>query len=85
MNAEFVKEGESKIIIPTVFREDYLLSLRKLSRSKVPNVYIEMLSKAHKFSGSIYSNSFDEMYNNLKERNAFYELDEGKYLKLSSL
>jgi hypothetical protein len=82
MNAEFVKNGESKIIIPTVFREDYLLSLRKLSRSKDPNAYIEMFSKAHKFSGGIHSNNYDEMYSNLKSRNAFYEPDEGKYLKI---
>ena len=35
MNAELVKAGYSKILIPTVFREDYLLALRKLSRKKI--------------------------------------------------
>lgn len=84
MNAEFVVNGESKIIIPTVYREDYLLSLRKLSRSKDPNAYIEMLSKAHKFSEGIQSNNYNEMYTNLKNRNAFYEPDEGRYLIINS-
>jgi len=61
MNAEFTKNHESKIIIPTVFREDYLLSLKKLSSSKDPKPYIAMLEKAHKFSEGIHSDNFDEM------------------------
>ena len=32
MNAELVAADQSKIIIPTVFREDYLDALRRLTR-----------------------------------------------------
>ena len=33
MNAELVRENQSKIIIPTVFREDYMGALKKLTNS----------------------------------------------------
>ena len=36
MNAELVAADQSKIIIPTVFREDYLNALRRLTRRNDP-------------------------------------------------
>ena len=36
MNAELDACGLCRIIIPTVYREDYLLALRKLSRLQIP-------------------------------------------------
>lgn len=82
MNSEFVKNNESKIIIPTVFREDYLLTLRKLTRNDDPEAYIHMLVKAQKFSSKIYSDNYDEMYQHLKDCNAFYEPDQGRNLEI---
>ena len=35
-NAELFKSGQSRIIVPTVYREDYILSLKKLSKRKEP-------------------------------------------------
>ena len=78
MNAELVKANQSKIIIPTVYREDYILSLRKLTRQKQPGAYIEMLSKIHEFSSKIIGNDIDEMQKILEENNAFLEPSEGK-------
>jgi hypothetical protein len=43
MNAELVKAEQSKIIIPSVFRIDYLGALRRLTRQNDPDVYIRML------------------------------------------
>jgi Fic/DOC family len=82
MNAEFVDKNHCKIIIPTVFRDDYLLTLRRLTRHKDPVPYLEMLSKAHKFSEKLNFENYDELYKYLKEHNAFYESDEGKHLIL---
>ena len=36
MNSELVKAEQSKIIIPTVYRDDYLGALRKLTRQSNP-------------------------------------------------
>lgn len=71
MNAELVKEGKSKIIIPTSYREDYLLTLRKLSRTKEPDSYIEMLKKAQAFTSEIDFSNFDSALSQLEKYNAF--------------
>ncbi|OQY70474.1 MAG: cell filamentation protein Fic [Ignavibacteriales bacterium UTCHB2] len=80
MNTELVKQKQCKIIIPTVYREDYLLTLRKLTRDKDPVQYIKMLSKAHKFSSSLNNDNYDQLYKYLETHNAFFEPDEGKHL-----
>ena len=78
MNAELVKAGQSKIIIPTVFRDDYLGTLRKLTRQGNPKHYIRMMQKAHEFSESIYDDDYDEMLNYLRKCNAFSEHTEAR-------
>jgi len=78
MNAELVSANQSKIIIPNVFREDYLLTLRRLTRQHEPEPYIRMLSRAHEFSSSIYGESMDEIQTKLEHSNAFLLPEEGK-------
>jgi len=78
MNAELVSANQSKIIIPNVFREDYILTLRRLTRQHDPEPYIRMLSKAHEFSSTIYGESMDEIQTKLEQSNAFLLPEEGK-------
>jgi len=78
MNAELVRGEQSRIIIPTVFREDYLLALRKLSRKKEPNTYIRIMEKLHHFSDNLYGQDFDELNRYLQASNAYGEPEEGK-------
>lgn len=80
MNAELVNRNQCKIIIPTVYREDYLLTLKKLTRDKDPVPYVEMLTKAHRFSSVLHNNDYDELYKYLETHNAFSEPDSGKHL-----
>ncbi len=82
MNSELVNRNQCKIIIPTVYREDYLLTLKKLTRDKDPVPYVDMLSKVHKFSSYLNNDDYDELYKYLESHNAFFEPDEGKYLKI---
>jgi len=77
MNVELVKEGQSKIMIPTVYRDDYMLALRKLSRQTGPDPYIRMLEKAHNFSETIYGDDMNKMQQFLQKCNAFLEHTEG--------
>jgi len=81
MNAELASAGQSKIIIPTVFREDYMLALRKLTRQEEPKSYIKMLRKIHEFSNTIHDDSLDVMQEFLERCNAFKEHNEAR-LKL---
>ncbi|TRX60762.1 cell filamentation protein Fic [Fulvivirga sp. M361] len=78
MNAELVKGEQAKIIIPTVYRDDYLGALRKLTRQRDPKVYIRMLMRVHEFSASIVGESIDHMQLLLEKSNAFLEHTEGK-------
>ena len=78
MNAELVKAGQAKIIIPTVFREDYMGALRKLTRRREPDAYIRMLQKAHEFSATIHGEDIGQMQQQLEQSNAFVEHTEAK-------
>ncbi len=80
MNAELVNRNQCKIIIPTVYREDYLLTLKKLTRDKDPVPYVAMLSKDHKFSTCLNNDDYDALYKYLETHNAFFEPDEGRHL-----
>ena len=77
MNAELVSANQSKIIIPNVFREDYILTLRRLKRQHEPEPYIRMLSRAHEFSSTIFGDSMDEIQSKLEQSNAFLLPEEG--------
>ena len=78
MNAELVKAGQSRIIVPTVFREDYLLALRKLTRQKDPSAYINVMTKLHQFSENLYGTDFSELKNYLGACNAYEEPSQAK-------
>ncbi len=76
MNAALTAAGQTKIIIPTVFREDYLGALRQLTRKQQPDTFIRMLQRAQRFSAIITGESMDTMQQILEESNAFREGDE---------
>lgn len=78
MNAELVKAKQTRIIIPTVYREDYMGALRKLTRQQSPSAYIRMLSRAQQFSATINGVNMDEMQFQLERADAFLEPEAGK-------
>jgi Fic family protein len=78
MNAELVNQGQSKIIIPTVYRDDYMGALRRLTRFQDPSAYIRMLQRAQEFSSTIVGDNMDEMQKHLEASNAFKEHNEAK-------
>lgn len=78
MNAELVKEEQSKILIPTVYRDDYLSALRKLTRQEKPGAFVRMLSRIHEYSTTVTGSNMDDMQIILEETNAFREHDEAK-------
>lgn len=81
MNAEMTSKGFSKIIIPTVYREDYMGALKKLTKQREGDAYIRMLLRAWEFSSNVYDESLDNMEKYLKDCNAFLTHKEG-YLKV---
>lgn len=75
MNAELVSAGQSKIIIPTVFREDYLNALRILTRRNDPSVLLRAMSRVRSFSSNITGDDFDATRRYLERCNAFKDGD----------
>ncbi len=53
MNAELVAGGDSRIIIPTVYRNNYLAALRALSRTGRPAPLVGMLDFAQRWTNAI--------------------------------
>jgi Fic/DOC family len=78
MNAELSRASLSKIIIPTVYREDYILALKKLTRQQEPDAYTRMMLRAWDFSANIYGENRDNMEALLTKTEAFLEPKEGK-------
>ena len=73
MNAELTAAGQSKIIIPTVFRTDYLSALRQLTRKDNPEKLINAIQRVRLFS---WGDNFEQMRDYMERCNAFKEEDE---------
>lgn len=71
MNAELTAAGQSKIIIPTVFRTDYLAALRQLTRRDNPDKLINAMLRVRNFSLRITGDNFQGIRAFLEHSNAF--------------
>lgn len=76
MNAEFTHAGEKKILVPIVFRTDYLGALRKLTRQKNPEVLIKSMSKLREFCAQLHTSDFDSLKLQLEKAQAFSDSEE---------
>ena len=76
MNAELAHAGEKKILIPTVFRTDYLEALRKLTRQDDPSVLVRAMNRVQRFSATMQADDFDTMKLQLERANAFSDSEE---------
>lgn len=77
MNAELSARGLTTIIIPTVYRDDYLSALRALSRRDRPAPLVTILLKAHRFSHLEFS-PYPVILNEITKRNWFREPDDAR-------
>lgn len=74
MNAELTAKGLSRIIIPTVYREDYLLPLKALSNNREPVPYLAAMSKIQEWTAAFdYGQPRSVITEALKACNAFEE------------
>ncbi len=82
MNAELVAAGERRIIIPTVFRDDYLSALRSLSRQDAPMPLMLMLDQAQRFTASVRWEDYGTARGDLATANAFAPPEPGIRLRI---
>jgi hypothetical protein len=73
MNTELVAGAQSRIIIPTVFRDDYLGGLRLLMRQANPGVLIKALRYGQDYTARIDFSTLARTTDTLLATNAFNE------------
>ena len=71
MNAELVAAEQARIIIPTIFRNNYLSALKALSHQSRSDPLIRALEFAQKYTSLIDWNDFDNAHAMLRETHAF--------------
>ena len=82
MNAELVAAGERRIIVPTVYRDDYLGGLRALSRQDHPMPFILVLDQAQRFTASVRWDDYATALADLMAANAMAVPEEGVRLRI---
>jgi hypothetical protein len=86
MNSELVTSNEERIVIPTVYRANYLSALKALSQSKRPEPLIRMLDYAQRWTAAIDWRSVTETRRELEDCNAFLDPvtaeEEGQRLRM---
>lgn len=71
MNAELSAVGSSRIIVPTLFREEYLDCLRAFSRQGDAGPYIAAMQKIHRWTAAFRYDDLDDTLQQLTRCNAF--------------
>jgi len=78
MNAELVAEGEERIVVPTVFRGNYLAALRALSRTGRAAPLVRVLDYGQRWTAAVDWSSLEVARRELEECNAFLDSDEAE-------
>ena len=71
MNAELVADGEARIIIPTVFRSEYLQSLKAITHNNRPDPLVSVLDFAWRYTHQLDFASLETARAQLTATNAF--------------
>ena len=78
MNAELTAVGMPKIIIPTVYRIDYIDALKRLTQNGEPATIIRAMERVRLWSSGLDGSDYDALKAYLEQCNAF--LDEQEYI-----
>jgi fido (protein-threonine AMPylation protein) len=76
MNAELVSAGEQRIVIPIVYRNNYLAALKALSNNSDGRPLVRVLEFAQRYAAAIPFDSFDEANFVMARTNAFMKPNE---------
>ncbi len=86
MNAELIAAGEERIVIPTVYRANYLSALKALSQSRRPEPLVRMLDYAQRWTAAVNWRSVAGTRRELENCNAFLDAavaeEEGRRLRM---
>jgi hypothetical protein len=78
MNAELVSAGEQRIIIPTVYRNNYISALKGISQNAITEPIVRTLDFAQKYTGAIDWKNFDGALEMLTRTHALVDPSEAE-------
>jgi hypothetical protein len=76
MNAELASVGEQRIIIPTIYRNNYISALKGISQNGLTTPIVRMLDFAQKYTGAVAWDNFDNALDTLTKTHAFIDPNE---------
>ena len=76
MNAELVAAGESRIMVPTVYRNNYLMALKALSQNGIAGALVRTMDFAQRFTAAVDFADLDRARVILDRTNAFADPNE---------
>jgi hypothetical protein len=76
MNAELVAAGENRIIVPTVYRNNYLMALKALSQNRVTGALVRVMDFAQRYTTAIDFSDFERARSILERTHAFADPNE---------
>lgn len=76
MNAELSADEEERIVIPTIYRNNYLSALRALSQNAVPEPFVRMLDFAQRWTAAVPWTNVAETRQVLEACHAFLDPNE---------
>ena len=76
MNAELVAAGESRILVPTVYRNDYLMALKALSQNGISGALIRTMHFAQRYTAAVDFAELDRARFILDRTHAFADPNE---------
>jgi hypothetical protein len=71
MNAELIAGGQRRILIPSVYRDEYLTGLRVLTRQDHPDPLLQVLDFAQRYTAAIDWSDYDRAVATLRATHAF--------------
>jgi hypothetical protein len=76
MNAELVAAGENRIIVPTVYRNNYLMALKALSQNGITGALVRAMDFAQRYTAAIDFADLDRARSMLEKTHAFADPNE---------
>lgn len=73
MNAELVTAAQTRIVIPTVYRNNYVLALKGLTQNGNARSYLAMLDFAQRYTAQLDCSSLESAHSVLDQTHAFMD------------
>jgi len=79
MNAELVGEGECRMIVPTIYRNNYLMALKALSQNRLPAPLLRTMDFAQRYTAAVNFTHFEDARRTLEDTFAFTDPNEAEH------